>query len=88
MKKINFTQWNIFNTQSCQQKNLCKSAENIVADLRLSKRSEGVDQDIVILGVSSFNGHIDDVNWIVLCILNETKIQNHLTCRGKKNMLV
>lgn len=70
-------------TPSCQQGNLCKSTENIVADLRLSKRSEGSDQDVVILCIRCFNGYIDDVNWIVLCILKGTKIQNHWTWRKK-----
>lgn len=53
------------------------------ADLRLGKRSEGSDQDIVILGVRCFNGHVDDVDWVVLCILREQK-PCQLTAKAQK----
>lgn len=58
--------------------------ETIGADLRLSERSEGSDQDIVILGIRCFDGHIDDVNWIFLCVLRGTQIGSLLT--GEKQM--
>lgn len=56
----------------------------VCRDLGLSKRSEGSDQDIVILGIRWFNGHVDDVNWIVLCILKGTKIKKSFNLEEKK----
>lgn len=44
---------------------------NSAADLRLGEGSEGCDQGIVILRVRWLDGHIDDVDGVLLHVLLE-----------------